>query len=73
MRFAKSYMEVLDFIYSVGADSLTMITGDTLKKVLYELEPYCAGDNPMDLLNFIYNNLLMGCPPAYKPAVMFGR
>ena len=72
MLFSKSYMEVLDFIYSVGADSLTMITGDTLNKVLYELEPYCAGDNPMDLLNFIYNNLLMGCPPAYKPAVMFG-
>lgn len=74
MLFAKSYMEVLDFIYSVGANSITMITGDLLSKVLYELEPYCyPGDNPMDLLYFIRNNLLMGGPPAYKPAVMFGR
>ena len=74
MLFAKSYMEVLDFIYSVGANSITMITGDLLSKVLYELEPYCyPGDNPMDLLYCIRNNLLMGGPPAYKPAVMFGR
>lgn len=74
MLFAKSYMEVLDFIYSVGANSITMITGDLLSKVLYELEPYCyPGDNPMDLLYFIHNSLLMGGPPAYKPAVMFGR
>ena len=40
MLFAKSYMEVLDFIYSVGANSITMSTGDLLSKVLYEREPY---------------------------------
>ena len=58
MLFSKSYMEVLDFIYSVGANSITMITGDLLSKVLYELEPYCyPGDNPMDLLYFLHNNL----------------
>ena len=73
LLFSKSHIGVLDFIYSVGGN-LTMITGDILNKVLYELESFCApGDNPMDLLYFIHNSILMGGPPAYKPAIMFGR
>lgn len=76
MLFIKSYIGVLDFIYSIGPNNVQaqMIGDELFRKVLFELEPYCYyGDNPMEILYFIQRNFSMGGSPAYKPAVVFGR
>ena len=74
LLFVKGYMQVIDYIYSVGGDTSRMIYNGTLDKVLYDLSLYCApGDDPKDLLYFMQNCILMGYPPAYKPAIVIDR
>lgn len=74
LLFSKNYMEVLDYLYAVAGKTFDPMSGMNLtEKALYELIPYCGpNENPMNLLTYIQSNILMGYPPAYKPAVMFG-
>lgn len=66
-------MSALDFVYSVDAD-LSKVTPANMQRLYQDLQPLVMeGEDPFSILYFIRGNLLSGYPPAYKPAVVFGR